>query len=130
MEGTHFKKGTRFTLSSMITGLATLDIFGTILFIFGIGLIILGTAWGGSTYSWSSAEVVAPIVVGGVCFILFFGYEYLLEPGRYFARIFPGQTPMLPYSIFKRTDMIWLSILQFAAGAGISLFSLRQKYLR
>lgn len=116
MGGTHFKKGSR--LSSFLPALATLDILGTILFIFGVGLIILGTAWGGSTYAWSSHQVIVPIAIGGVCLVLFFVYEYLLEPGRLFARLFPKQTPMLPYRLFKKKDMLWLSILQFSAGAG------------
>lgn len=117
MSGTHFKKGSR--LSSFFPALATLDIFGTIFFIFGVGLMILGTAWAGSTYAWSSPQVVAPIAVGGVCLVLFFVYEYLLEPGRIFARIFPKQSPMLPYRLFQKKDMLWLAILQFAAGAGM-----------
>ncbi|OJJ47827.1 hypothetical protein ASPZODRAFT_15276 [Penicilliopsis zonata CBS 506.65] len=117
VEGTHFKKGSR--LSSILPALATLDLVGMTLFVFGVGLIILGTAWGGATYPWTSPKVVAPIVVGAVCFILFFVYEYLLEPGRVFARIFPRQTPMLPYSIFSRIDTLWLAILQFATGAAM-----------
>lgn len=116
MEGTHFRTGSRLT--SILPALATLDIFGTILFIFGVGLVILGTAWGGSSYPWTSSEVIAPIAVGGVCFILFFIYEYLLEPGRLFARIFPKQNPMMPYRIFSRRDTLWLAILNFSAGAG------------
>lgn len=116
MGGTHFKKGSR--LSSFLPALATLDVFGTLLFIVGVCLIILGTAWGGSTYAWASVEVIVPIAIGGICLVLFFVYEYLLEPGRFFAHVFPKQSPMLPYSLFKRKDMLWLAILQFAAGAG------------
>ncbi|RMJ24466.1 MFS multidrug transporter, partial [Aspergillus sp. HF37] len=117
IEGTLFRKGSRAT--SIPPALATLDIIGTILFIFGVGLIILGTAWGGATYAWSARQVVVPIVVGGVCFFLFFVYEYLIEPGRVFARVFPRQSPMLPFSIFARWDMVWLAILEFAAGAAM-----------
>ncbi|KAL4772311.1 major facilitator superfamily domain-containing protein [Aspergillus nidulans var. acristatus] len=115
-QGTHFRRGSR--LSSFLPALATIDIVGTILFIFGVGLIILGTAWGGSTYPWVSAEVLAPLIVGGACFALFFVYEYFLEKGV-FGRIFPAQKPMLPYSMFKKIDTLWLAILQFAAGAAM-----------
>ncbi len=115
-QGTYSRSGTR--LSSLLPALATLDIIGTILFIFGVGLIILGTAWGGSTYPWLSAQVLTPIIVGGVCFVLFFVYEYFLEKGA-LRKIFPTQTPMLPYSMFKRLDTLWLAILQFAAGAAM-----------
>ncbi|KAL1970569.1 hypothetical protein VTN77DRAFT_4213 [Rasamsonia byssochlamydoides] len=117
VEGTHFRKGSRW--SSILPALATLDVGGIILFIFGVGLIILGTAWGGSTYPWTSAQVLAPIVVGGVCFVLFFIYEYLLEPGRLVNRMFPKQVAMLPYSLFSRTDTLLVAILQFAAGAAM-----------
>jgi hypothetical protein len=115
---THTPSTSRFR--SFLSALATLDIVGTILFIFGVGLIILGTAWGGSTYPWVSAQVLAPLVVGGVCFFSFFGYEYLLESGK-LSRIsfLARQKPMLPYSMFKRRDTLWLAILQFAAGAAM-----------
>ncbi|KAL4746353.1 hypothetical protein BDW72DRAFT_210496 [Aspergillus terricola var. indicus] len=115
-QGTHSRRGNR--LSSFLPALATIDIIGTILFIFGVGLIILGTAWGGSTYPWVSAEVLAPLIVGGACFAVFFVYEYFLENGV-FGRMFPTQRPMLPYSMFKKIDTLWLAILQFAAGAAM-----------
>jgi hypothetical protein len=95
-----------------------LDIGGTLLFIFGVGLIILGTAWGGSTYPWASAQVLAPIIIGSICFASFFAYEYLLEPGRLLARAFPRQVPMIPYSLFSRLDTLLIAILDFASGAG------------
>ncbi|KAL4947870.1 major facilitator superfamily domain-containing protein [Aspergillus filifer] len=114
--GTCSRRGSR--LSSYFSALATIDIIGTILFIFGVGLIILGTAWGGSTYPWVSGQVLAPLIVGGVCFFSFFIYEYLLEKGM-FERIFPRQKPMIPYTIFKRLDTLWLVILQFSAGASM-----------
>ncbi|CRG90368.1 Multidrug resistance protein 3 [Talaromyces islandicus] len=117
LPGTHFRKGSRW--SSILPGLATLDIGGTILFIFGVGLIILGTAWGGSTYPWVSAQVLAPIIVGGICFALFFVYEYLLEPGRLLARVFPRQAPMIPYTLFSRLDTLLIAILDFASGAAL-----------
>ncbi|KAG2027977.1 hypothetical protein GB937_000425 [Aspergillus fischeri] len=117
VEGTVFKKGSRS--SAVLPALATLDIVGAVLFIFGVGLIILGTAWGGPTYPWSFPEVLAPLIVGGVCFALFFVYEYFLEPGRLFARMFPKQVPMLPYSMFARRDTIWLAVLEFSSGAAM-----------
>ncbi|KAH1495438.1 hypothetical protein KXW88_004958 [Aspergillus fumigatus] len=117
VEGTVFQKGSR--LSALLPALATLDIVGAVLFIFGVGLIILGTAWGGSTYPWSSPEVLVPLIVGGVCFALFFVYEYFLEPDRLFARMFPKQVPMLPYSMFARRDTIWLAVLEFSSGAAM-----------
>lgn len=88
------------------------------LFVVGTGLIIIATSWGGATYPWVSAEVLAPLVIGSVLFVLFFVYEYLLAPGRIFARIFPEQTPMIPSSLFQRRDTIVLAVVEFATGAG------------
>ncbi|KAL2810549.1 major facilitator superfamily domain-containing protein [Aspergillus granulosus] len=118
--GTYTSNSGQPRLKSFLSALATLDTIGTMLFIFGVGLIILGTAWGGSTYPWVSAQVLAPLVVGGICFFSFFGYEYILEAGK-LVRIplFAKQKPMLPYSMFKRLDTLWLVILQFAAGAAM-----------
>ncbi|KAI2995569.1 hypothetical protein CBS147346_9848 [Aspergillus niger] len=121
VEGTMFKKGSRW--SSILPALATIDLGGSILFIFGVGLIILATTWGGATYSWSSPQVLAPLIIGAICFIAFFVYEYLLEPGRLFARIFPKHVAMLPYGLFERTDTIWLAIVNFSTGvASYSIF--------
>jgi hypothetical protein len=115
LEGTYFRKGAR--RSGILPALETIDIFGAFLFIFGTGLIILATAWGGSTYPWTSAHVLAPLIIGAICFVLFFVYEYFLEPGRLFSRIFPRQVAMLPYSLFSRSDTLLLAIIQFSAGA-------------
>ncbi|KKY15756.1 putative mfs multidrug transporter [Phaeomoniella chlamydospora] len=104
---------------SFFAGLATIDAGGTVLFILGIGLIILGTAWGGATYAWSSAAVLVPIVVGGILFMAFFIYEYLLEPGRYLNRLLPRQNAMIPFSLFIRKDLYLVAAIQFATGAAL-----------
>ncbi|KAB8233663.1 putative MFS multidrug transporter [Aspergillus alliaceus] len=117
VEGTMFKKGSR--LSGILPALATVDIIGSILFLFGVGLIILATAWGGASYAWSAPQVLTPLIIGSICFVLFFIYEYFLEPGRIFARTFPKQVAMLPYGMFTRTDTIWLAIVQFSTGAAM-----------
>ncbi|KAL2864021.1 putative MFS multidrug transporter [Aspergillus lucknowensis] len=114
--GTYALHGSR--RSSFLPALATIDLIGTVLFIVGVGLIILGTAWGGSSYPWVSTQVLAPLIIGAVCFTLFFVYEYLLETGAC-ARFFPKQKPMLPFTMFKRLDTLWLAILQFSAGAAM-----------
>ncbi|OAX79319.1 hypothetical protein ACJ72_06365 [Emergomyces africanus] len=115
VRGTHLARST----SSVLSGLATVDFGGTILFILGIGLLILGTSWGGATYPWASAAVLVPLISGSIFFILFFVYEYHLEPGRVLARIFPQQTPMIPFALFKVKDTSLLAILTFATGAAL-----------
>lgn len=92
-----------------------------IMFILGVGCIILAVQWGGTQYSWGSPEVVAPFVIGGVLCISFFGYEYLLGPGRAVSRLFPRQVPMIPSTLFRKKDTALLMIINFSAG--ISLVS-------
>jgi hypothetical protein len=104
-----------------ITGLRIIDWPGLIMFILGVGLIILAVQWGGTTYAWSSAATVAPFVIGGILCIAFFGYEYLLGPGRMAARMFPNQIPMIPSTLFRKKDTSLLMIINFSAG--ISLVS-------
>ncbi|KAL2379198.1 hypothetical protein RJZ90_005461 [Blastomyces dermatitidis] len=104
-------------VSGVSYGLATIDSGGTVLFILGIGLIILGTSWGGATYPWTSAAVLVPLISGSILFSLFFVYEYYLEPGRVLSRVFPQQTPMVPFPMFKVKDTSLLAILEFATGA-------------
>jgi MFS family permease len=104
---------------SLLSGLSTIDYGGTILFIFGVGLVILGTSWGGAKYPWGSSRVLVPLVVGGVLFVLFFCYEYLLEPGRAIGRRFPNQVAMIPWKLFERKDVVLLAIVNAATGAAL-----------
>ncbi|KAL6832215.1 major facilitator superfamily domain-containing protein [Trichoderma camerunense] len=117
LEGTHFHKGSKW--SAIFPALATLDIGGVILFIFAVGLIILGTSWGGSTFPWDSVQVLAPIIVGGALLPVFVLYEFLLGDGRILARLFPHQSPMLPLDLFSRKDTLVIAVIQFSAGAAM-----------
>ena len=106
-------------LNALWAGLSTLDIGGMIIFILGTGLIILGTAWGGSTYPWDSAAVIVSLILGIVLFISFFYWEYLLEPGHLLSRVFPKTKPMLPYYLFRYRDVGLVAIIQTATGTAI-----------
>ncbi|KAF1840755.1 MFS general substrate transporter [Cucurbitaria berberidis CBS 394.84] len=104
-----------------VRGLTIIDWPGIVMFILGIGCLILAIQWGGTQYAWSSAPVVAPLVVAAVLCIAFFGYEYLLGPGRAVARLFPRQVPMIPSTLFRKKDTSLLMVINFSAG--ISLVS-------
>ncbi|KAF1943232.1 MFS general substrate transporter [Clathrospora elynae] len=104
-----------------ISGLAIIDWPGIFMFILGIGCIILALQWGGTQYTWASAAVVVPFVLGGILCVSFFGYEYLLGPGRAVARLFPNQVPIVPSALFRKKDTALLMIINFSAG--ISLVS-------
>jgi hypothetical protein len=104
---------------AFLSGIATIDIGGTTIFVFGVGLIILATTWGGATYAWSSVAVLVPLVIGSILFVLFWLYEYLLEPGRIISRTFPHQDAMIPWALFKKRDTFILSVISFATGAAL-----------
>ena len=106
-------------VQELLSGLSTLDLGGIFLFTFGVGLVILGTAWGGSTYPWSSAAVVAPIVLGTVTLIAFIIWEALLAPSRFFNRRFPKMLPMIPSSILSAKDVNLVCLIEAGSGAGL-----------
>lgn len=117
IQGTHALSGP--TKRPIWSGLETIDVGGIILFIFGTGLIILGTSWGGSTYPWTSASVLAPIIIGSILFVSFFAYEYLLEPGKLISRLFPKHVAMIPWKLFSRKDVALLCVINAATGAAL-----------
>ena len=117
LRGTHDRR--QADHGSFVSALATIDLGGGLLFIFGAGLIILGITWAGSTYPWASAAVIVPLVIGGLSFLGFFVYEYLAEPGRPIARLFPRMKAMIPWSLFEKKDAIMLSIITFATGSAL-----------
>ncbi|KAH0845080.1 putative MFS multidrug transporter [Fonsecaea pedrosoi] len=110
-------------LQALAGGLSTLDFGGIILFIFGVGLIILGTAWGGSTYPWSSSAVLAPLIIGAVLIVLFVFYELLISsPTSLLSRHLPkGTVPMIPSIILSSKDVGLVCFI--ASGTGAALYS-------
>lgn len=113
--------GGQTRLQALVSGISTLDLGGSALFILGVGLIILGTAWGGSTYAWSSSAVIAPLVLGAVFLFAFIAWEYLLAPGRLLSRRFPKTVPAIPSAILSSKDLSLICII--AAGTGAALYS-------
>ncbi|KAG8530659.1 uncharacterized protein KY384_004014 [Bacidia gigantensis] len=103
----------------ILTRFATLDYGGFILFVSGITLIILGTTWGGATYAWSSSAVIIPIALGGVLFLAFWIYEYLMTPGNFLSRLFPSQEPMIPLTLFTKRDLPLLAWISFSTGSAM-----------
>jgi len=81
---------------AFLKGIGTVDVVGTTIFVLSVGLVILATTWGGATYSWDSAAVLVPLITGSVLFVVFWIWEFLLEPGRPLSTVFPRQTAMIP----------------------------------
>jgi MFS family permease len=105
--------------TALASGLAALDLGGAAFFIAGVALVILGTSWGGSTYPWTHAGVIAPLVIGAVLFIAFLVWEKSLEPGRLLARNMPRVRAMIPFSILQEKDVALICVLAAATGAAM-----------
>jgi hypothetical protein len=52
-----------------------LDPFGTLVLLPGIVCFLLALQWGGETYPWNDARVIALFVLGGVLFLAFIGIQ-------------------------------------------------------
>ncbi|KAL1898142.1 hypothetical protein Sste5346_003544 [Sporothrix stenoceras] len=71
--------------------LRQLDYGGLFLYSAGLVLLLLGFTWGQGTYPWSSAHVIAPIVVGAVLVAVFFLYQIYM----------PLKQPLMPIKLLK-----------------------------
>ncbi|CAP62043.1 LOW QUALITY PROTEIN: uncharacterized protein PODANS_5_740 [Podospora anserina S mat+] len=78
---------------------------GVVLFLSGMGLLILGLTWAGGEYAWGSVAVVVPLVAGGVLTVGWVGYRWAMVPGRKLARVFPRQRAMMPWGLLVRKDI-------------------------
>ncbi|KAJ7499373.1 MFS general substrate transporter [Mycena latifolia] len=60
---------------SIRSKLAQVDWIGNVIVIVGTGLAIIGMTWGGIRYSWASAQVLAPLIIGFSLLGVFAIYE-------------------------------------------------------
>ncbi|KAH6847721.1 hypothetical protein B0I37DRAFT_431517 [Chaetomium sp. MPI-CAGE-AT-0009] len=109
--------GTR--MGRFLARLATVDFGGQLLFLWGLGLLVLGFTWAGSTYAWDSPAVVVTLVVGAVLTVAWLVYEWAMVPGRVMARVFPMQTAMMPWQLLMQKDVGLLLGVNFANGAAM-----------
>lgn len=100
--------------------LSTIDFVGQLLFLFGLGLLILAFTWAGNgesgTYQWSSVQVIAPLVIGAVLTLGWFAYEYSMVPGRMMSRVFPRQRAMMPWVLLQNKEIGILFLVNFCLG--------------
>jgi len=59
---------------SKMQQVARLDFVGFVLFTGGLAIFLIGLSWGGSSYPWNSAHVIATVVIGAVALIVFVLY--------------------------------------------------------
>lgn len=86
----------KFHDRSLMQQLKYFDYVGTVLFVGGFIVFLLGLSWGGSVYPWSSAHVIATLVIGGLVLIVFVFWET-------FAKL---EEPLLPIHLF--TNFAWV----------------------
>ncbi|EGP85793.1 unnamed protein product [Zymoseptoria tritici ST99CH_1A5] len=88
--------------------LREIDYIGGLLSIFGITCFMMGIQWGASQYSWGSAHVLVPFILGVILIISFFVWELK------FARF-----PMCPKGLFRKDkqSMIVIFLITFLSGA-------------
>lgn len=99
--------------------LMTVDYVGQLLFLFGLGLLILAFTWAGGTYGWGSAAVVAPLVVGAMLSVAWVFYEYSMAPSHLMSRVFPSQRAMMPWELLAKRDISLLFFANFDLGVSI-----------
>ncbi|GME56545.1 mfs general substrate transporter [Neofusicoccum parvum] len=84
------------------------DPIGSVLFIGSSTLILLALDWAAGTYPWSSAHVIAPLVIGCVLLIIFCLYEWLARSDGLVAHVFFRAGPNFPLSVFAFAVEGWI----------------------
>ncbi|OAL37367.1 hypothetical protein AYO20_03216 [Fonsecaea nubica] len=65
-----------------------LDFLGLVLFGGGLTCFLLGISWGGNPYPWTSAQVLAPLILGALTLIVAFPLWEIYSPDN-LAKLFP-----------------------------------------
>ncbi|KIW21686.1 hypothetical protein PV08_02266 [Exophiala spinifera] len=87
--------------------LGELDYFGLFLYTAGVTLFLLGIGWATQPYAWTSAAVLAPLLIGIVLFLAAFAWSFSGRPGR----------PLLPLRLFKQWRAYTIiAIIGFTSG--------------
>lgn len=105
--------------ATVLRRLSTIDYGGQILFLCGIGLLVLALTWAGGSYSWGSVNVLAPLIIGGIITVIWVIYEREMAPGRHMSRIFPQQKAMMPWAILTQRENCLTFGINMAGGMAI-----------
>ncbi|KAF8464810.1 major facilitator superfamily domain-containing protein [Gautieria morchelliformis] len=85
--------------------LLVVDYLGTVLTLGGCSLILLPLIWGGVTFPWSSAHVIATLVSGVAVMVMFCLWEWK-----------GAQLPIVPLYIFRHSTVTGVYITMFING--------------
>lgn len=98
--------------------LPRIDIVGGILSIGGTVLLVAGLLWGGYQYSWASAHVLAPLIIGVVLLVVFTVWQVKLAPFPMVPRSLVGHHHQGATGPPPRKRTMWLAlIITFVSGA-------------
>lgn len=93
--------------------LREVDYMGGFLSTVGVTLFMMGMQWGAEQYSWTSAQVLVPFLLGFVIIIAFFVWEAM------FAKY-----PMCPPALFSKAKRTMIAILLITFFSGANFFVL------
>lgn len=99
--------------------LKIIDVGGQVLFLLGVGLVMLAFTWVPRTYPWNAAAVLVALAIGVVTSVGFFYWEFLVKSPRLLSRIFPFQRPMFPWDFLTQRNIGLLFYINFATGMAI-----------
>ncbi len=100
----------------LLIRVSTIDFTGQLLFLWGLGLLLLAFTWAGSIYAWDSAAVLAPLIIGAALTVAWLAFERSMTPGKAMSRVFTKQRPMMPWEIISQRDNCLIFFINFIAG--------------
>lgn len=85
------------------------DPIGTLIFIPAVVCLLLALTWGGTTYPWSDARIIALFVVAGVVLVAWVGVQYYQQ-----------DLATVPPRIFKQRTIWSASLFSFALSGAVT----------
>ncbi|KAK4223111.1 major facilitator superfamily domain-containing protein [Podospora fimiseda] len=92
---------------------------GQVLFLMGMGLLVLGFTWAGGTYRWDEIKVLVLLGLGGVVTGGWLIYEWGMVPGRVMERFWAKQEAMMPWELLATRNVGLLFFVNCSVGAAM-----------
>jgi MFS family permease len=90
---------------SILARLQKIDWPGVFLVAAGLTIFLIGLEYGGNPYKWTSARVLAPLIIGGVCLVAFALWETI-----------GTKNGLLGHSLFQDRNYTVVLLLNFVGG--------------